>query len=186
MKRLALVLTLLLAPIGAAADVDIQPVTSPGGIDAWLVESHDIPFVALEIRFRGGASLDAPGKRGAVNLMTHTLEEGAGDLDSRAFATARDGLAASFEFDVHNDALTVSARFLTENREAALDLLHLALTEPRFDDAALERVRAQVLASVRSDEKDPDTIASQALTPLPLATIPTAPTTKAPRTASQR
>lgn len=166
MKRLALVLTLLLAPIGAAADVDIQPVTSPGGIDAWLVESHDIPFVALEIRFRGGASLDAPGKRGAVNLMTHTLEEGAGDLDSRAFATARDGLAASFEFDVHNDALTVSARFLTENREAALDLLHLALTEPRFDDAALERVRAQVLASVRSDEKDPDTIASQSFNAL--------------------
>jgi hypothetical protein len=60
---------LLLVP-GAARAIDIQEVTSPGGIDAWLVEDASIPFVAIEIWFNGGASLDAPGKRGAVHLMT--------------------------------------------------------------------------------------------------------------------
>jgi len=34
------------AALPARAEVDIQPVTSPGGIDAWLVEEHSIPFVA--------------------------------------------------------------------------------------------------------------------------------------------
>ncbi|MHC0052340.1 M16 family metallopeptidase [Actibacterium sp. D379-3] len=156
----ACVLTLLVSlPVRAA--VDIQEITSPGGIDAWLVESHEIPFVALEIRFKGGASLDAPGKRGAINLMTGLLEEGAGDLDARGFATARDALAASFKFDVYNDALSVSAQVLTENRDQAVDLLHQALIAPRFDDDAVERVRGQVLSSIRSDEKDPDKIASQ-------------------------
>ncbi len=72
----ALILTVI-AALPARAEVDIQEVTSPGGITAWLVEEHSIPFVALEIRFRGGASLDAPGKRGAINLMTGLLEEGA-------------------------------------------------------------------------------------------------------------
>ncbi len=54
----------------AHADLNIQPVTSPGGVTAWLAEDHNIPFTALEIRFKGGTSLDVQGKRGAVNLMT--------------------------------------------------------------------------------------------------------------------
>jgi zinc protease len=150
----------LLAALPVRAEVAIQEVTSPGGITAWLVEEHSIPFAALEIRFKGGASLDDPAKRGAINLMTGLIEEGAGDLDARAFAKARDGLAASFGFDVYDDALSISAQFLTENRDASVDLLRLALTETRFDQDALDRVRQQVLSGIRSSEKDPNDIAS--------------------------
>ena len=80
------------------AEIAIQSVTSPGGIKAWLVEDHTIPFVALQLRFQGGNSLDPAGKRGAVNLMTATLEEGAGAMDSQGFAAARDSLAAQIGF----------------------------------------------------------------------------------------
>jgi zinc protease len=156
---LALALGLLAAAGPARAVVDIVEVTSPGGIEAWLVEERSIPFVALELRFGGGASLDRPGKRGAVNLMTALLEEGAGDLDAQGFATAREELAASFSFRAYDDAITVSARFLTENRDEALALLRSALTEPRFDEDAIERVRGQVLSIIRSDATDPDTVA---------------------------
>ncbi|MEX3313812.1 M16 family metallopeptidase [Sulfitobacter sp. PS-8MA] len=156
----ALILTCL-AALPARAEVDIQSVTSPGGITAWLVEEHSIPFVALEIRFRGGASLDAPGKRGAVNLMTGLLEEGAGEMDARAFSRETEALATSFGFDVSDDALSISARFLTENREASIALLRAALMEPRFDADAIERVRGQVIANIRSNQKDPNKIASQ-------------------------
>ncbi|MBK5934665.1 zinc protease [Rhodovulum imhoffii] len=142
------------------AEIAVQEITSPGGVQAWLVESHDIPFLALEIRFRGGGSLDAPGKRGAINLMTALLEEGAGQRDARAFARARDELAASFRFRASQDAVAVSARVLTENRAAALEVLRQALTEPRFDSDAVERVRAQVLAGLRAGEADPNTIAA--------------------------
>ena len=51
------------ATSAARAAVEIQEVVSPGGITAWLVEEHSIPFTALEIRFRGGSALDEPGKR---------------------------------------------------------------------------------------------------------------------------
>lgn len=88
MIRFALTLMAFVAAMPAWAAVDIKEVKSEGGLTAWLVEDHSIPFVALEIRFRGGASLDAPGKRGAVNLMTALLEEGAGELDARQFARA--------------------------------------------------------------------------------------------------
>ena len=157
--RIACFLLALTTPL--RAEIAIQTVTSPGGITAWLVESHDIPFTALEIRFRGGTSLDAPGKRGAVNLMTALIEEGAGDRDAQGFAAARDGLAAQFRFSSSRDDVGVSARFLTENRDQALALLRSALVEPRFDPDAVERVRGQVLTNIRSEEKDGGAIADR-------------------------
>ncbi len=155
----AAVALVLAAPAQAA--VEIQEVTSPGGIDAWLVEERSIPFAAIEIHFRGGTSLDLPGKEGATNLMAALLEEGSGDLDAQGFAEARERLAASFSFEAQQDAFSVSARFLTENKDEAVALLREALIAPRFDEAAVERVRAQVLSGIRSDAQDPNRIAAR-------------------------
>ena len=161
--RLLILIVIACIPAASAQAFAIQEITSPGGIKAWLVEDHEHPFTAMDIRFLGGTSLDPAGKRGAVNLMTALIEEGSGDLDSQGFAKARDSLAAEFQFDSDLDGVGVSAKFLTENRDAALDLLHGALTAPRFDPDAVERVRGQVLSVLRSNAKDPGTIASQAL-----------------------
>ena len=160
--RTLLAVTLLALPLPAFAAVEVQEITSPGGVDAWLVEEHSIPFVALEIRFRGGSALDAPGKRGAINLMTGLLEEGAGDLDARAFAQATEALAARFRYRVFDDVLAISASMLTENREAATALLKSSIMEPRFDQEAIDRVREQVLAGIRSSATDPSSIAGDA------------------------
>ena len=163
MRALLLALALAFAPVALRAEIAIKEVTSPGGINAWLVESPDIPFLALEIRIRGGSNLDDPARRGATNLMMALVEEGAGDMDAQAFQTAREELAASFGFRAWDDSIAISAQVLTENRDAAIDLLRLALTEPRFDEDAIERVRAQVIAGIQSDALDPQTIASDTL-----------------------
>jgi zinc protease len=155
----AIIATCLLALPARA--IDIQEVTSPGGLKAWLVPEPSIPFTALEIRFKGGAALDRPGKRGAVYLMTGLIEEGAGDLDASEFAAAQEALAASFSYKSYDDGLSISAQFLSENRDEAVALLKLALTQANFDQEALDRVRSQVLSRLRSDEKDPNSIASR-------------------------
>jgi zinc protease len=160
MIRAVLAFVLLLAaPL--RAEIAIQEVTSPGGIRAWLVEDHNIPFTALEVQFKGGSSLEAPDKRGVVNLMTATLEEGAGEMDSKAFAEAREALAAGITFDSGADSVGVSAKFLTENRDQVVDLMREALVNPRFDQDAVDRVREQVLSNLRANEKDPGTLASE-------------------------
>lgn len=159
--KTAVVALVLAAPL--RAEVAIQEVTSPAGITAWLVEEHSIPFTAIEVWFRGGARLDDPEKRGAINLMTGLLEEGAAGLDSQQFSAAREELAASFEYQVFDDTLTVSARFLTENRDEAIALLRSSLLEPSFDADSIERVRGQVESIIRSDEKDPNSLAAKTL-----------------------
>jgi len=160
MIRIAALFAGLVALATPVHAIDIQEVTSPGGIHAWLVEEHSIPFTALEIRFRGGTSLDAPGKRGAVNLMMGLLEEGAGDMDAKAFAEAVEGLAAKFSFDAGSDEASISARFLSENRDDALALLRLAMLEPSFGKTDIDRVKGQVFSGIRSSAKDPNDIAS--------------------------
>ena len=165
MIRVLTLLAVALLPMKALA-IEIQEVTSPGGITAWLVEEHSIPFTAIDMEFRGGANEDQPAKRGATNLMMALLEEGAGERDARAFAEAAETLAARMSFDAGNDTVSVSIEFLTENRDASLALLRDALTAPRFDADAVERVREQVLASLASDARDPGEIAQARLAAL--------------------
>lgn len=73
--------------------MDIQEVTSPGGIKAWLVESHANPLISIRFAFFGGAAQDAPSKDGQAYFVTSMMDEGAGDLDSTAFQERAEDLA---------------------------------------------------------------------------------------------
>ncbi|OUS07397.1 peptidase M16 [Rhodobacterales bacterium 52_120_T64] len=134
---------------------EIQKVTSEGGITAWLVEEHSIPIVSIDILFRGGASIEPDDKQGATYLMAGLLEEGAGQYDAIEFLEATEALAARFSFDTSRDLVSISATVLRENLNPSMDLLRVALTEPRFDEIAFDRVRAQVNSIIRRAETNP-------------------------------
>lgn len=93
--------------------------------------------------------------------MTGLLEEGAGQRDATAFARAVEDLGARLSFDASDDTLSIGFQALSENRDQAADLLAQALREPRFDDTAVERVRSQVQAIIRSEATDPNSIAAK-------------------------
>lgn len=162
MIRLLAVILVMMSGAARAA-TDIQVVTTPGGIEAWLVEEQSIPMIALEVSFRGGTSLDPQGKDGAIYLMTGLIEEGAGDMDAAGFLKATEELAARFSYRAYRDTVTIRAEMLQENAPEAIALLRTALIEPRFDPVAVERVRGQVLSALAADKTDPDEIAGRAL-----------------------
>lgn len=172
MIRFVLAAVVAFAALPAKAEIDIQEVISPNGVKAWLVEERSIPFVALNVWFRGGGSLDLPEKRGATNLMVGLLEEGTGNMNAQDFAREAEALAAEFDYDAYDDVVAISARFLTENRDEAVALLRKSVVEPRFDQESVDRVREQVLSIIRSDAKDPDRIASQTFDALAFAGHP--------------
>jgi zinc protease len=164
--RCAAAAAFALVPLQAAAEVDIREVVSPGGIEAWLVEEPALPFIAIEIRFEGGASLDLPGKRGATHLMAGLLEEGAGERDAMAFQEAVEAEALRLSFDSSQDTVSVSAQMLTDNLDGSVALLRDALVAPLFAEADIDRVREQVLAVIESQRTDPQEIAGQTLAAL--------------------
>ncbi|MGB6428525.1 MAG: insulinase family protein, partial [Methyloceanibacter sp.] len=95
----------------------IQEVTSPGGIKAWLVESHANPLIAIRFAFFGGASQDAPGREGQAYFVTAMMDEGAGDLDATAFQEREQGLAMRMDFDAGRDVMLGSIQTLTANKD---------------------------------------------------------------------
>ncbi|RWE61109.1 MAG: insulinase family protein [Mesorhizobium sp.] len=152
---------LILPSLTARAAMSIQEVTSSKGITAWLVEDYSVPLVAIRFVFDGGTTQDPVGKEGLANLMRGLFDEGAGDLDSEAFQIKLDDVGAEMSFEAARDGTYGSMRMLAEQRDAAFDLLRLAVTEPRFDQAPIDRIRAQVLSGIIANELDPDTLAQR-------------------------
>ncbi len=145
----------------ASAAAKIQRVISPGGIEAWLVQDATVPLVALEYSFNGGSSQDPAGKPGTGSFTANMLDEGAADLDSRAFHERLERRAIEMNFSVTRDYLRGSMRMLKENRDEAFGLLKLALTSARFDSEPLERVRSQMVSNARRETTNPVSIAGR-------------------------
>lgn len=158
---LAMVFLVLPAVVAARAEVRIQEVTSPKGITAWLVEDYSVPIIAIRFRFDGGSSQDPAGKEGLANLMTGLFDEGAGDLDSNAFQTKLDEAGAEMSFNESNDAVGGAMRMLADRQDEAFELLKLAVETPRFDQAPIDRIRAQVVSGIVASARDPETQAAR-------------------------
>lgn len=142
-----------------ARAVEVQRVVSPGGIEAWLVESDLVPVISVEIAFDGGIETDPVGLEGRAHLAAALLTEGAGPYEAEAFQDLLTDNAISLSFDAGSDAIYGSLKVVTAKADLGFDLLRLALTEPRFDDQAVARVRAGVLADIQRRVADPEWMA---------------------------
>ncbi|MBM3518959.1 MAG: insulinase family protein, partial [Alphaproteobacteria bacterium] len=147
------------APAGA---IEIRVVTTPSGVTAWYVHEPALPIIAVDIAFRhGGAAQDPPHREGLAYMMSGLLDEGAGELDSQEFQGRLQDLAVELSADTGLDELRVRFRTLSANRDAAFDLLGLALGQPRFDPEAVERIRRQILSAQRQRAEDPEWLADE-------------------------
>ena len=152
---------LIVTLIKPAHAMKIQAVKSPGGIEAWLVEEHAVPMMALRFAFGGGNSQDPVGREGVANFMSATLDEGAGDLTSEQYQQRMEELAMRMSFEDGKDAFYGNFETLTANRDKAVEMLRLAITKPRFDADAVDRIRSQLLAALVYAARDPEKVAGR-------------------------
>ncbi|MFD1984691.1 M16 family metallopeptidase [Mesorhizobium newzealandense] len=156
---LAVVFLILPGLTAQAAAMNLQVVKSQKGINAWLVEDHTAPIITIGFVFDGGTAQDPVGKLGLANLMAGLFDEGSGELDSNAFQLKLDGAGAEMGFNAWRDGIYGSMRMLSERKDAAFDLLRIAINRPRFDQEPVDRVRAQILSSIIAKEREPHAIA---------------------------
>lgn len=148
---------------GQASPTRASVYVSPGGIEAWCVHSNIVPLIAVSFMMEGGAAQDAVGKEGVAQLMAKLLDEGAGPYDSDAFQEELASRAIELSFNVGYDGFSGSLKTLVTHADKAFELLRLALIEPRFEENAVERVRAQTIAGLRYQQNDPGFMSSRAL-----------------------
>ncbi|MBY9068427.1 insulinase family protein [Hyphomonas sp. WL0036] len=127
--------------------VDIQQMTTPGGVSVWLVTEPSIPIVSVQMAWRAGTTSDPAGLEGLSNAVTYNMNEGAGDLDSLAFQTAMEDLNMSFGCSNSAEWTSCSATMLAENAAPSMEVVASAFTAPRFDQGPFDRfVREQEVA----------------------------------------
>jgi len=127
------------------------------------VRDNRNPIISMRFAFRGGAALDPAGKEGLANLVASTLDEGAGEFTSKAFQQELEDKAIRLGFDAGKDTFSGHLETLTQNCDFAFRLLKLALTEPRFDEEPVERIRTQIMVGLKQDAERPHTVASRTL-----------------------
>lgn len=150
-----------LASTPSHAAAKIQRLVSPGGIEAWFVQDATVPLIAMEYAFSGGTAQDPAGKGGTGNMVASLLDEGSGDLDSTTFHERLDRRAIELGFSSSRDYFRGSLRMLKDNKDEAFDLLRMSLSSPHFDQADVERIRAQVISGLRRDSSNPSSLASR-------------------------
>jgi len=162
--RVVLAAALLLGatPALASAATKVQKVVSKSGITAWLVQDHTNPIISLSFAFRAGGARDPAGKEGVAKLTAILLDEGAGKLKALAFQKKLENLSISLGFEVGRDQFRGSLRTLSRNRDEAFGMIGLALTKPRFDADAVERMRVSMLSSYQRNTRRPNYLARRA------------------------
>ncbi len=142
--------------------LDIQTVTSESGISAWLVEDHSIPIISINYAFKdAGAKNDPQDKQGLARLTSNTMDEGASHLDSLTFQKMLRDHSISLSFSASRDHFTGNLKTLTRNKDIAFNLLQNALMSPRFDDEAVQRMRAANQSRIKASSSDPKWIAAR-------------------------
>jgi zinc protease len=144
-----------------AAPAPVRQLVTPAGVEVWHVESPLVPLVALAFAFEGGAAQDPSNKPGVAQMLARLLDEGAGPYDSDAFQEQLAARAIELTFHAGPDSLGGQLKTLVKHADEAFELLRLALTEPRLDADAIERVRAQTIAGLRYQANDPGSVATK-------------------------
>ncbi len=165
MRSFKIFLILIILTLGEIMTVQAEPnikvVKTPKGLTAWLVESHTIPMISVDVSFRAGAAFDGEGMEGLASFTASLMGEGAANMDAKAFKEKLDSIGARFASGVDKLDFSVYLDTMTEHKEKAFKMLGQAITAPRFDAAAVKRIKEATLADLKRGEEDPGTVAAR-------------------------
>lgn len=142
--------------------LDIQELKTPSGISVWLAEDHTLPIINLQFTFLdSGTALDPADKQGLVRMLSNTMDEGAGELDSQTFQKTLSDQSITLRFSAARDGFGGTLETLTRDKDKAFDLLSMALNAPRFDDEPVGRMRDSNISRIKSSMTEPDWMAAR-------------------------
>lgn len=167
-KLLIAVFSLCCATAWAA--LPIQHWTQPSGARVWLVESHVLPIVDVQIDFDAGSRRDPADKAGLASVTAGMTSKGvraAGAmpaLDENQLSEAWADLGAGFGAGATTDRMSFSLRTLTDPKllPRAVELAARQLGEPAFPEDVWARERQRMSASLREANTRPATVAGKA------------------------
>ncbi len=153
----------LVLPASTSSLADVQVVTSPGGITAWLVSESFVPMISMEWTWSGGASVEPAGLRGIGWVLAYMMNEGAGDMDTSAYGARMEDLDMKFACGQWSDWTSCGMTTLKATADESFDMVRQAFSSLRFDDEPFERAKREMIVGIDEDETNPKSVASTAM-----------------------
>ena len=160
-----------LAATWAQAALPIQHWTQPNGARVYLVESHAIPMVDVQIDLDAGSRRDPATQAGLASVMAGQLSSGmradpksqgpyAQAMDENQLGEAWADLGASFGAGASADRLSFSLRSLSypDLLDKAVALAARQMAHPAFPEAIWGRDRERMSAAIRESLTQPGTV----------------------------
>ncbi len=155
----------------AQAALPIQHWTQPSGARVYLVESHAIPMVDVQIDLDAGSRRDPAAQMGLASVMAGQISsglradpKGAGPypqaMDENQLGEAWADLGASFGAGASADRLSFSLRSLSfpDLLDKAVALAARQMAHPAFPEAVWARDRERLSAAIRESLTKPGTV----------------------------
>jgi zinc protease len=135
--------------------------TLPNGLTLILSERRGVPIVAANLVLKTGSDANPLDKPGLANFVSAMLDEGTATRSAPQIADEVAQLGASLNTASSMDATTISARSLSKNFGATLDIVADVALKPSFPAEEVERQRASRLAQIVQQRDNPAQVAAQ-------------------------
>jgi zinc protease len=151
---------------GPARPLELATPTSAtlsNGLTLILNERRGLPIVAASLVIKAGSDANPVDKAGLANFVAAMLDEGTQTRGALQIADEVARLGATLNTGSTMDATTISARSLSKNFGATLDLMADVALRPSFPADEIERQRASRLGQLVQQRDNPGQVAAQVM-----------------------
>ncbi len=129
--------------------------TLANGMKVYLVEDHALPVFSAAVIAQAGLDANPLDKPGLSAFTARMLTEGTTQRSSTVLADQTDGIGATLKSSGTADGSSASIASLSNNTDAAMDLLSDVVLHPAFTPEEVERIRKQRLTAILQEGDQP-------------------------------
>lgn len=133
----------------------------PNGMKIIVAPSHRLPVVTAILVMDGGAMSEAVSTEGASDIVVRALLEGSRDKTSDELVMSLERLGTSISSSADWESTILKITVLSPNLEEAMCLMGETVMQPRFEEQAVRRIRAERLSEIIQTRSEPRILADE-------------------------
>jgi zinc protease len=136
---------------------DLQKFELPNKLAIYVVENHEVPIVDVQLVVKAGTIHDEL----IAEMTASMLREGTKKRPKAKIDEDIEQVGSSLSSSAGEHNAGISTRVLKPNLELALELVSDIAQNPKFDEAALAKLRDQKKVSIQSEKSDGGALANR-------------------------
>ena len=140
---------------GSKGEKDTAMIVLPNGMRLIIKENHRLPEVSIVGVFLGGTRLEKPGEWGISNFAANMLTRGTKERSAKEIASTVESWAGALGGFSGRNSIGVSAKFLSRDLYAGMELLADVVLNPDFPQSEIDKVRVDILAGIKAKKDRP-------------------------------